>query len=255
MTERIPSGDSMSQVSAASGSVLQVELRAGADQVWRACELSHGAGGLHLARSGGEFDLKDEVLAGVDYGDGVLTLHPSAGGIVQFRGSPELADVAEQIVRRVCSLREFTRPLRGFGTRRGRPGEEHDAWFAPLIAARHKAEGERTPEGRLAAIDGVALARSFESIIANFATARYPNDAPERRALQETMRELAEPLFSALASLGRSADSVRNAEVTVHLVRWREWLEAVEQVFASADRSWLGILAILGDATRQNRNA
>jgi hypothetical protein len=139
-------------------------------------------------------------------------------------------------------MREFTRPLRGFGAARGKPGAEHNEFFEPLMAARRGAESQETAAARLAQFDAAVIQSGIERALHGFATRRYTEDAPRRRALYETLREFAEPLFQRLDGLARAAAAVRDAPADKRLLRWREWQESLDAAFAAADNSWLAAI-------------
>jgi hypothetical protein len=226
-------------------SPIEVELRAGNDPTWRPCSLALLPDGIRLTRAGGSFEIRDGLLTGISVVDEGIILHTVAGAPVQLRGSEILVRLASTIIGRVCTMKEVTRALRAFGSRRGKPGSEHDKFFEPLVAARRRAETERTPQARLSAFDAQAIMTSIDAAIYSFAAARFPNRDPERRALHETLREMGEPLFSELAKLDAATAAARGAPADVRLAVWREWLATLKSTYSVADSSWLAILKVL----------
>ena len=229
-----------------------------------AVTLSGSAGGAVLSGAGtitvGEdtIDLRSEsgnvvvampLLEGVSYHGSRLTFFVRGGDRVQADGTARLAAVAREVSALVCTLPELTRPLRSLGSRRGRLGVDHDRFFAPLLTARRKGERATDRRARLRAFDGANMAASLQSTIADFAKARFPRRAPDRRALEAELLELAEPYLVALTALevyaARAGDET--GEDTA-FVRWRSWCGAVQEVFDRADRCWIAFGPVLGEA-------
>ena len=197
----------------------------------------------------GETIIAMSILEGMSYRDGRLTMYLRGGDVVEATGSARLAALAREIVVQVCTLPELTRPLRALGSRRGRLGIDHDRFFAPLLTARRRGERASDRQGRLRAFEGASIRTALESAIADFAKARFPRRAPDRRALEAELQELAAPLMTSLDALdvyaGRATEE--DSEATT-FVRWRSWCGAVQEVFERADRCWLAFGPVLGDA-------
>ena len=185
-----------------------------------------------------EYVLAIERLDGFAWRPPVLSLY-AAGELLELSGHAALADAGAQIAARGLVLPELTRALHGLGSRRGTPGVEHDRFFAALLRARQVAEGCVEPESRLAAFDARRLAHSMTTMIGELAAERYPESAPDRRALEAELLEYAERLFAALESLGEAADRVRTSGDEVRLAEWRAWTRAAHRVFEEADRCWI----------------
>jgi hypothetical protein len=188
-------------------------------------------------------------LEGVTYRDSRLTLFLAGGDRVHADGTARLAAVAREIASNVCTLPELTRPLRSLGSRRGKLGADHDRFFAPLLTARRKGERAADRRARLRAFDGAAMSASLDTTIADFAKARFPRRAPERRAIEAELLELAAPLRTALEALDTYASrAIEEGSDETAFVRWRSWCGAVQEVFDRADRCWLEFGPVLGDA-------
>jgi hypothetical protein len=185
-----------------------------------------------------------QSLAGITLHDQTLLLQSVAGKRVELRGG-DVARWHSEILDHVCTMREVTRPLRTLGTRRGQPGADHDTFFAPLLAARRRAEEAGAPEARVKAFDASALTQAMERCIHGFATERHPVQASERRALTETLLETAAPFFAALLLLRESADAAVNPDPALRFTSWRAWLDSLDAVFAAADRTWAAMLPLL----------
>lgn len=211
--------------------------------------------GVELASPDGEIILGPAALEGVVYRDARLTIFLHRGDVLQADGTPRLAAVARGISEQVCTLPELTRPLRSLGSRRGQLGTEHDRFFAPLLAARRRGERATEPRARLRAFDAGAIAAALDEAIADFAKDRFRRSAPDRRALEAELLEIAAPLRTSLDALevyARRAADTADADDTA-FVRWRSWCGAVQEVFERADRCWLAFGAVLGDAPPRAR--
>jgi hypothetical protein len=145
---------------------------------------------------------------------------------------------------------EVTRSLRAFGSRRGSPGADHDRFFEPLLGARRRAEGRRDAGGRISEFGAAALTESIDAIAVSFASDRFPNSPPERRALTEALREKLQPLAAALLRMGQVGEVARGAPDETKFAAWRIWLAAVDVVFREADRAWLEMFPLLDAAPR-----
>jgi len=187
-----------------------------------------------------EYSVRVDRIDGVEWESEVLTLHV-AHDSVDLSGHAALHTLGAQIMSTALALPELTRTMRGLGSRRGRPGAEHDRFFAGLLAARRLAEGFTEPESRLAAFDARRLTQSINTILSELAAERFPQSAPDRRALEAELLEYAERLHLALDALGSAADEVRNGNNAVRLARWRDWTRAAQRVFEEADRCWIAV--------------
>jgi len=94
------------------------------------------------------------------------------------------------------------------------------------------------------------MRKSLESAIGDFAKARFPRRAPDRRALEAELFEIAEPVLVAFDALdvyaGRASDDEGNEGTA--FVRWRSWCGAVQEVFDRSDRCWIALGPVLGEA-------
>lgn len=188
-------------------------------------------------------------LEGASYRDARLTLFLRGGDTVDAVGTARLAAAAREVSAQVCTLPELTRPLRALGSRRGRLGVDHDRFFAPLLTARRRGERASDRRGRLRAFDGGSMSAALNSAIADFAKARFPRRAPDRRALEAELQEIAAPLLTSLGALDvyASRAAEEDSEATA-FIRWRSWCGAVQEVFDRADRCWIAFGPVLGDA-------
>jgi hypothetical protein len=143
-------------------------------------------------------------------------------------------------------LPEFTRSLRALAVPSA-PGSDHDRVFAPLLQARTTAHRVRGPEAQAAAFDAARLEREWRTAIAHLAAARHPRSAPDRRALEAELDELAAPLWSALSRLQEAATAMRLAPPDQRRAHWERWVSRVQGVFDAADDWWRLSLPVLGD--------
>ena len=191
-----------------------------------------------------EYSTRVDRIDGVVWEPPVLTLHV-ARETVELTGHAALQTLGAQIMSIALALPELTRTMHGLGSRRGRPGAEHDRFFAGLLAARRSAEGLAEPESRLAAFDARRLTQSISTLLSELASERFPQSPPDRRALEAELHEYAERLQSAIELLGTAADDVRAGNNAVRLARWRDWTRAAQRVFEEADRCWIAVLPAL----------
>lgn len=191
-----------------------------------------------------EHTARIDRIDGVVWEEPVLTLH-IARDTVELSGHAGVQPLGAHIVTTALVLPELTRTMQGLGSRRGRPGADHDRFFTALLTARRAAEGFVEPESRLAAFDSKRLSQTLTTLLTEFAAERYPESPPDRRALEAELFEYAEPLYATLEALGEAAEQVRSSGTAVRLARWREWTRAAHRVFEEADRCWIAVLPAL----------
>ncbi len=164
----------------------------------------------------------------------------------------DAAELRMALVEHCRAIPEVTRALRALGSRRGHGSArasgpaEQKIFFAPLLDARREAVGATRPEQTLAAFDSTQLERAIGQAIQVFATGRYGENPPARRALEAELTDLSEPLINALDRLRQKADDARGAVDDLRL--WRAWSTQLRATFETADRVWLSLDAAL-DAT------
>ena len=181
-------------------------------------------------------------------GESALTLFLGTGDVLELTGGTELRDFAARLASAACDLPEQTLRLRALGSGRANPGDDHDRFFAPLLAARRRAHAAVTPEERVAAFDARELRAGVEGTLAAFAAERFPERAADRRALEAELAELAEDLLTAIDAAGGAAAAVRASAADARFAAWRAWAATIAPVFAAADRLWIAALPALGDS-------
>jgi hypothetical protein len=147
---------------------------------------------------------------------------------------------------------EVTRALRAFGARRGRPGSDHDRFFAPLLdplrrARDHVARASERPWDAAGHVDAAAVAAGVRAALDALAAEHGGPRPPDRRALAAELEELAEPLFAALGVLGEAASTLAAADAGARPAAWRAWAAALARAFAVADAVWEAMLPALAD--------
>ncbi len=100
---------------------------------------------------------------------GAVELSVEGGDTVMLfagiNGAASLRALADELLRRACTLPEFTRALRGLGSHLTRPGADHDRFFRPLLEARRGAERAGNFAGARAAFEcGVAPRRVLAAL-------------------------------------------------------------------------------------------
>jgi hypothetical protein len=149
-------------------------------------------------------------------------------------------------------LPEVTRALRAFGARRGRPGSDHDRFYAPLLdplrrARDHVARGTDRPWEAAALVDAGAVDAAVRAALAALAAEHGGAQPADRRALAAELEELAGPLFGALGALGGAAGALAAAAPPERAAAWRAWAAALGRAFAAADATWEAMLPALAD--------
>jgi hypothetical protein len=194
-----------------------------------------------------EYKARFERIDGVVWDASVLRLHVGRDA-VELTGHPGLQQLAAQILQTALALPEFTRTMRGLGSRRGTVGADHDRFFAQLLAARRAAEGFAEPESRLTAFDARRLSQALTTLLGELASERYPDSGPDRRALEAELLDHAERMLAALDALGEAADQVRASTPVSRLAQWRAWTLCAQRLFEEADRCWFAIMPALSEA-------
>jgi hypothetical protein len=185
------------------------------------------------------------TIEGVRAAPGTLEIYLRAGDAIRVSGPPGLFAFAEDLAGRVYALPDLTLSLRTFGSRRAIPGPDHDRFFAPLLAARRAASDAPTWREALDAFDAAVLRAGVAERLREFAAERYPDDPPERRALEAELFESAEALLARLAALERAQRALAASEDAERFLQWRAWSAALGGVFETADACWLALAAIL----------
>jgi hypothetical protein len=200
--------------------------------------------GLVVARESGQQVLSFSSLDGVVLGEREVDLYLASGDVLQLRGSEEVLALGVELCARLRSIPELTHSLRAFGSAQAPPGGEQVRFFEPFLEARRRAELGGSDEARQA-FDASALRAAVSRRIRDIADRRYPDDLPERRALEAEMSEHAEPLnrrFAALEEMSRALDASSASEELLH---WRRWTSALADVYREADEAWSSLADVL----------
>jgi hypothetical protein len=187
-------------------------------------------------------------LDGLREAPGVLELFADTGDTISLYAPAGLDELAQTILTSAHSLPELTRSLRGLGSHRARPDDDHDRFFAPFISARAHAERTRDSTVRLDAFDAPRLRDAVERQVVEFARIRYPDRPPDRRATEAILGECTDEVMRRLERLDAAAAAVRKSPAEVQLARWRAWRDAVRDVFDAADRCWFAIHPVLRES-------
>lgn len=196
-----------------------------------------------------------DAIEGLGASGETLTIYVSSGDVLELSGTTRLAAAAREMTQRACALPELTRPLRGLGSHRAQPGADHDGFFRALLVARREAERSGDPARRIAAFDGATLRDAIRRVLSDFAGARHPRRAPDRRAMLAELEDAAGGLFEALEAVSVRAAAFRAAGDDCRLARWREWTAAILRMFDAADRCWLVTLPVLTRAPVRPRSS
>ena len=189
------------------------------------------------------FDVIESIHRAGD--DVELTLRDATRVILACANAAALQD---QLIGSCRTVPELTRTLRAFGSRRGRQSArdsastEQQRFFAPLIDARRNALGA-TPAESIASFNGTALLAAYDETLRRFASERYVQPGPARRALEAELEDLAEPMFAALRLLGETGETAATNPDDLRV--WRAWSAQLRATFEIADRVWLALDAAL----------
>lgn len=187
-------------------------------------------------------------LDGLRQAPGVLELFADTGDTIAMYAESGLDMLARTILTSAHALPELTRSLRGLGSHRARPDEDHDRFFAPFISARGRAERTSDSAVRLDAFDAARLRDAVERQVLEFARTRYPDQPPDRRATEAILGECTDEVVRRLERLEAAAAAVRSSPPEVQLARWRAWRDAVYAVIDSADRCWFAMHPVLRES-------
>lgn len=199
---------------------------------------------LQLTQDGRVVEVPTSTLDGTSLEGDSLTLFMAGGDRIVLYGSGRLNELVAGLDAVELQVGEMMRASRTLGSRRARPGAEHDTFFAPFLAARGRLEAE----GGRSAVDlpEVRLLRSaVVDALATIASSRFPDQAADRRALIAELDDHSERLFEALDHLDSAAERVRRAAPETRYVAWREWTRALEACFSRAEGSWMAALPAL----------
>ena len=194
------------------------------------------------------------ALEGVQERDGALELFIETGDVIQIEGAADLVGVARELVQRAFSLPEMMLSLRGFGSRRSQPGEEHVRFFDLLLEARRRAERARVTEEFVRAFDAGALRAEVQRRLSEFATERYPDRPGDRRALLAELTECAEGLLREIDLLGEEERRLLASDSSTRFAHWRSWSATVRKIFERADACWFAMLPALDAPVRARQS-
>lgn len=214
--------------------------------------VSLDAEALSLDTARGRITLALEQLEGIRVPGDAIELYLATGDVIQLERAPELQALATEIANQVCAMPEMTRSLRALGAGSHAGGEEHDRFFAPLLEARVIAERAPNRVAMRAAFDAPALRALTEHVLEEIAADRYPSQAGEKRALEAELTDAARELFARIAELEVAQTALGSCDDSERFVRWREWSEALRNVFRGADTSWIAIRPVLSEDRRSS---
>lgn len=177
-------------------------------------------------------------IDGVSSGPNHLSMYLATGDVLELSGDDSVRAFGAAIEERACAVPELTRGLRVLGSRRGTIGTTHDAWFAPLLAARKAIEGVSDPLRQAALLNAQQLRDTMLTMIAEVAAIRAPADPAMRRAVEAVLEEECEAMFAAIDHLAIAADALQGGASDTRLLDWRRWIAMLRVVFEAADDAW-----------------
>jgi len=177
-------------------------------------------------------------IDGVLYRTRECTIYLADGDVLELTGDERVRTLALQAIDRACVMPELTRGLRSLGSLRGAPGAAHDAWFAPLLAARRAVHGVSDPDRQLELMDAGNIARAMTAAMGEIAVLAVPHDAAAQRGIEAALEEEAEGMFAALERMNVAANALRGSAGDTKIADWRRWVGVVREVYAAADDAW-----------------
>lgn len=201
---------------------------------------------VRLDASGEEYAAPLAALGGASWRSGVLTLHLAEDGL-QLREGEGLDRAWHALTVRTCTLPEVARGLRALGASRGRWSDTHARFFAPLLQARRRLEGDEPMDWKVAGFDASVLDERVRATLATVALERHGERAPHRRALEAGLLDASEPLLLQLSRVADAARTVHEVDDAQRFVAWRSWAGEVRLLFVQADRAWGAIARVLAD--------
>lgn len=207
---------------------------------------------LQLSRGEQRLEVPASSLSGLELRPGSLELSFTEGGALSVSGSDRLHEMASALDQVEFQVGEMLRASSRLGSRRARPGRDHDTFFAPFLAARRALASSdmASPVERLD-LDAVRMLRSaVVEALQTIAFSHFPDQAADRRALVAELDDCTVALFDALDRLENAAERVRAAPPGGRYVAWREWKRALAEAFSRAESSWMTTIPAL-DAARE----
>ncbi|HLV25835.1 MAG TPA: hypothetical protein VKZ41_05955 [Gemmatimonadales bacterium] len=195
------------------------------------------------------------MLAGAQLSAGALVLRLESGESLTISDGDNLAALSGYLETAVCSVGEVMRSSRVAGSRRAAPGEDHDRFFAPFLAARLRLQEASDVRRKLEAVSAGELRAGVLRALDAFASERFRNEPADRRALGAELEEYAAPLFSALDELDAASAGAREAAPERAFTAWRSWRDAVANAFTQAERAWLRAMPVLEEFPRSEPDA
>lgn len=204
---------------------------------------------VRLEASGDELVTPLRALSGAAWRAGVLSLHLPDEALELSDG--EALDRAwYALSQRACAVPEVARNLRALRAEDHRHAVARERFFAPLLQARRRLEGEEPVDWRVAGFGADTLTERLRATLAALALERHGERAPHRRALEAGLLDACEALFAQLQRVAEGGRAVHDADDARRFTEWREWAQEVRTLFALADRAWGTIADVLVEAER-----
>jgi len=204
---------------------------------------------VRVEANGEELPVALHALEGAEWRAGVLELH-MADASLRLAAGAGLDHAWHTISQRACPLPEMARGLRALGLERGQHAGAQVRFFAPLLQARRRLEGDEPLDWKVAGFDVAVLAERMRGVLAAMALERHAERAPFRRACEAGLFDATEPMFRALSELGAVAREVHEGVDARRFVTWRRWAAQLRVVFVQADRAWHAVAGVLSDEDR-----
>ena len=190
------------------------------------------------------------MLGGASWRTGVLALY-LANDELRLQAVDGLDRAWHTLMQRACALPEVARGLRALGTPYGVWADAHARYFAPLLQARRRLEGDEPMDWKVAGFDAAVLAERMRGVLAALSLERYASRPPYRRALEAGLLHASEPMFRRLERLTLAARAVHEGDDARRFEEWRRWAGEVRALFVDADRSWSATRLVLAEEDRR----
>ena len=204
---------------------------------------------VRLEATGDEVAAPLHALTGAAWRAGELWLQLPDGGLRLAEGEG-LDRAWFAVSQRACALPEVARGLRALGADRSRHATARERFFAPLLQARRRLEGEEPVDWRVAGFHADTLSERLKATLAAIALERHAGRPPHRRALEAGLLDACEVLFAQLQRVREAGQAVHAAQDAHRFVEWRVWAAQVRMLFAHADRAWSSMADVLSDGDR-----
>lgn len=204
---------------------------------------------VRLEATGDEVAVALPQLTGAAWRAGVLWLHLPDEEL-QLSDGESLDRAWFAVSQRACALPEVARAMRALRAESARHAMARERFFAPLLQARRRLEGDEPVDWRVASFDADALAERLRGTLAALALERHAERPPHRRALEAGLLDACDALFAQLRRVSDAGRAVHEAPDAHRFVEWRAWAAQLRVLFVHADQAWQAMTEVLAEGDR-----